>query len=46
MESIINKLDDLSNELVINVSKSNDEDINNVLNNMESLIASIHNYED
>ena len=46
LQSFIDKLDDLSNELVINMSKSNTEDVDNALNDMENLISSINSYED
>ncbi|MBR0270824.1 MAG: hypothetical protein IJQ68_02365 [Methanobrevibacter sp.] len=46
MNAIIDKLDDLSSELVINMSKTNDDDLHNVLGDMESLISSINDYED
>lgn len=44
LQSLIDKLNDLSNELVINISKTKDEDIDNVINDMENLISSINNY--
>lgn len=46
LQSFIDKLDDLSNELVINMSKSNTEEVDNALNDMEDLISSIKSYED
>ena len=46
LESITDKLDDLSSELVINMSKTNDDDINYVLEDMENLISSVNNYKD
>ena len=46
MDAIIDKLDDLSSELAISMSKTDDEDIHNVLGDMESLISSINDYED
>lgn len=46
LKSITDKLDDLSSELVINMSKTNDDDINYVLEDMESLISSVNNYND
>ena len=46
LQSLIDKLTDLSSELAINISKTKDDDIDNVLNDMENLISSIHNYED
>ena len=46
LQSLIDKLNDLSSELAINISKTKDDDIDNVLNDMENLISSIHNYED
>ena len=46
LKSITDKLDDLSDELVISMSKSNDEDIHNVLNDMETLIDSINDYDE
>lgn len=44
LESLIDKLDELSNELVLNMSKSDDGDVQNVLEDMEHLIDSIDNY--
>lgn len=46
LQSLIDKLSDLSSELAINISKTKDDDIDNVLNDMENLISSINNYED
>lgn len=46
MQSLIDKLDELSSELVIQMSKTKDDDINNVLNNMEDLISSINSYNE
>lgn len=46
MESLIEKLDDLSSELVIQMSKTKNDDIHAVLNDMENLISSINNYEE
>ncbi len=46
MESLIEKLDDLSSELVIQMSKTKNDDIHAVLNDMENLITSINNYEE
>ena len=46
LQSLIEKLNDLSNELVINISKTKDDDIDHVLNDMENLISSINNYKD
>lgn len=44
-KSIIDKIDLLSNELALNIgkSKSNDEDINNLFEEMECLIDSVKN---
>ena len=46
LQSLIDKLTDLSNELVINISKTKDDDIDHVLNDMENLISSINDYKD
>ena len=46
LKSITDKLDDLSSELVINMSKTNDDDIDYVLEDMENLISSVNNYKD
>ena len=44
LESIINKLDDLKNELVVTIDESNPEDINNLFNEMHELIDSVKDY--
>lgn len=46
LQSLIDKLSDLSNELLINISKTKDDDIDHVLNDMENLISSINDYKD
>ena len=46
LQSLIDKLSDLSSELAINISKTKDDNIDDVLNDMENLISSIHNYEE
>ena len=46
LKSITDKLNDLSDELVISMSKSNDGDIHNVLNDVETLIDSINDYDE
>lgn len=45
LKSLIDKLEDLSNELVINMSKSNTDDVDGVLNDMSDLISSIDDYD-
>ena len=46
LQSLMDKLNDLSNELVINMSKTKDDDIGVVLEDMENLISSINDYEE
>jgi len=46
LKSITDKLNDLSDELVISMSKSKDGDIHNVLNDVETLIDSINDYDE
>lgn len=44
--SLIDKLYDLSNELVISMSKTKDDDVGGVLEDMENLIYSINDYDE
>ncbi|WP_407375604.1 hypothetical protein [Methanobrevibacter sp.] len=44
MKSLIGKLDDLSSELAISMSKSKEDDVHGVLSDMENLISSIDDY--
>ena len=45
MKSIIAKLDDLSNELILNEDLSNTGDVDNLIDDMDSLIKSVKDYE-
>ena len=45
LENISSKLDDLTNELVINMSDDNDEDIHNLFDEMSDLVKSVKDYE-
>ena len=47
LQSIIDQLEDLTNELVININsdENSNEDLKNVLNDMEKLIDSVKDYE-
>lgn len=45
LENISAKLDDLTNELVINMSDDNDEDIHNLFDEMSDLVKSVKDYE-
>ena len=45
MEIIIDKLDDLTNELVLTMEKSSDEDVNNLFEDMSDLINSVNDYD-
>ncbi len=45
LKSIIEKLDDLSNELILNNNLSNKDDVDNLINDMDNLIDSVKDYE-
>lgn len=45
MKDITSKLDDLTNELVLTIDKSDDEDINNLFDDMSNLIRSVNDYD-
>lgn len=45
LKKIIEKLDELTNELVINLNSSHDEEITNLLEDMENLIDSVKDYK-
>ncbi len=45
MKDITSKLDDLTNELVLTIDKSDDEDINNLFDDMSNLIKSVSDYD-
>ena len=45
MKNITSKLDDLTNELVLTIDKSDDEDINNLFDDMSNLIKSVSDYD-
>jgi len=46
MKKIINQIEDLTNELVINISSSGDstDEVKNLLDDMENLIESVKDY--
>ena len=46
MKKIINQIEDLTNELVINISSSNEstDEVKNLLDDMEDLIESVKDY--
>ena len=46
LRAIIDKLDDLSSELIISMSKSDADEVHDVLDDMENLITSINEYKD
>jgi hypothetical protein len=45
LKAIIQKLDDLSNELVLNEDLSKKEDVDNLISEMDDLIQSVKNYD-
>lgn len=45
MNSIIDKIDDLINELVLSMDSSKDDDVDGLIGDMEDLIGSIRDYE-
>ena len=45
LRQIIAKLDDLTNELVLTMEKSDDDEINNLFDDMSNLINSVNDYE-
>ncbi len=45
LKSLIDKIDDLTNELVLNMGKSDDSDVRNLLEDMDDLIDSVNNYD-
>ena len=45
LKSLIDKIDDLTNELVLNMGKSDDENVKSLLNDMDDLIESVNNYD-
>ena len=46
MESIIDKIDDLTNELILSMDSSKDGDVDNLIEDMEGLISSVKDYGD
>ena len=44
MESIIDKIDDLTNELILSMDSSKDHDVDNLIDDMEGLISSVKDY--
>ncbi|MBR3139986.1 MAG: hypothetical protein IKF11_03855, partial [Methanobrevibacter sp.] len=45
LRQIISKLDDLTNELVLTMEKSDDNEINNLFDDMSNLINSVNDYD-
>ncbi|WP_407424863.1 zinc ribbon domain-containing protein [Methanobrevibacter sp.] len=45
LKSLIDKIDDLTDELVLNMSKSDDGNVKDLLGDMEDLIDSVKNYD-
>ena len=45
LKSLIGKIDDLTDELVLNMSKSDDGNVKDLLGDMEDLIDSVKNYD-
>ena len=45
LKSLIDKIDDLTDELVLNIGKSDDVDVKDLLVDMEDLIDSVKNYD-
>lgn len=45
LNTIIDKLDDLTNELVLTMESSNDEEVNELFDNINDLIHSVKDYE-
>ena len=45
LNSLIDKIDDLTDELVLNIGKSGDVDVKDLLVDMEDLIDSVKNYD-
>lgn len=45
LKSIIQKLDDLSNELILSMDESSEDDIDGLVEDMESLIESVKDYK-
>lgn len=45
LDSITNKMDDLTNELLISMDSAHDEDVSDLVGDMENLIGSIKDYE-
>lgn len=45
LESIIDKMDDLTNELVLTMDKSSDEEVGNLFDDMSNLIRSVSDYD-
>lgn len=46
MESIIDKIEDLTNELVLSMDSSDDEDADSLMADMEDLIGSVKDYSE
>ena len=44
MESLIDRLDDLANEIVVSMESSDSEDVSNLIDDMENLIKSVRDY--
>ena len=45
LKSLIDKIDDLTDELVLSMSKSDDVDVKDLLDDMENLIDSVNSYD-
>ena len=46
MVSIIDRMDDLTNELILSMDSSKDDDAENLIDDMENLISSVKDYDD
>ena len=45
MKSIIEKTDDLTNELILSMDSSDEDDVDNLIGDMENLVSSVKDYE-
>ena len=46
LNSIIDKIEDLTNELVLSMDSSNKDDVNNLIDDMENLVSSVKDYSE